>query len=905
MKYFYSFLLATICTLPLAAKAQQDSLKLREILDKTKRLSDEQPVEKVYLHFDKPYYAVADTMWFKGYVVTEQHVPSPLSKVLYVEFFTEKDSLVKSLRLPVKDGIAYGNLPIAMNEFVQGNYYVRAYTLWMLNFDAEFYFYKNIPIGEAIDKRLLTNISFNNAESNQDIKTTARIQFKDLSKKPFANRTVNWQIYNDYDEYAKGKTTTDANGFATITVSSKNGKLLKNGNIVANITVSEKETVPVSFGLHQSLSNIDFQLFAEGGNLLLGIPNQVAFKAVKNDGLSIGVKGTIVDEQGAEVAQFQSGFAGMGSFYLTPQPNKTYKAVAKFDNGTSKTIDLPTVQNKGLALQMVNATPDFINLRIIPTANFLNENKEKAFSIVGINSNVVYYAGQALLKGDIITVKVPTKNFPSGVAQFTVFDDQNKPLTQRLAFVLHQDELKLAIKSDLPSYKSRQKVKLTLNASTFGQPAQGDLSVAVVDEQKVPADENAETTILSSLLLTSDIKGYVEKPNYYFTKTDDKKLASLDKLLLTQGYSRFNYADIIQNKYPQISLLPEQGITISGSLRDQTGMPIKKGAMRLVVKDKPVSAETITSNMGLFRFQNLNLPDSSTVTITSHVATVPNTMILLDGSVMAGKTNNPNALDNVVNIDTSLASYLNNSAKQYRFLRTLKGVEVKAAARKKVNHTDFASLSSLSNIVDHEIDGEYFQGCNLLLECLKVRATGLTYDQDQQKFFVSRDYNAGKRVPVQIFLNGMPIDAQNINATLPSEVDNVEIYLRDELGTINRMYNTNGVLAIYTKKKPKGEKISRQQLMDMLPKKNLITLSPQGYAKNRDFYSPKYLPGKVYNNTDLRTTVYWNPKVITDAQGNSTIEFYNADGKGTYKVVVEGLDRDGNVGRAVYRYSVK
>src|SRR5690606_37299633 len=131
---------------------------------------------------------------------------------------------------------------------------------------------------------------------------------------------------------------------------------------------------------------------------------------------------------------------------------------------------------------------------------------------------------------------------------------KSEPISERLAFVLHTDAMNLSLKTDLPTYKPRQKVKLTLDAKSKGLPIVGDFSVTVTDETKVPVDENSETTILSSLLLTSDLKGYVEKPNYYFNKTDEKKLTDLDRLMLTQGYRRFSYKEILAGRYPKIFL---------------------------------------------------------------------------------------------------------------------------------------------------------------------------------------------------------------------------------------------------------------------------------------------------------------------------------------------------------------
>ena len=903
-KILFTLLIATFL-FNLSASAQQDSVALNNIITKTKRLSDEQPIERVYVHFDKPYYAVADTVWFKAYVTTEQNVPSPLSKIVYVELWTAKDSLVQTVKLPVKNSVAYGNIPLNMTTYKQGNYYVRAYTLWMANFDSAYFFTKSIPIGEAIDKQLITNISITNEQADKNIKTNAKIQFRDMSKKAYANKVVNWQVFSNYDVFAKGKGTTDQNGILTISVTSKNGELITKGSILAAINIADKEVANASFDLKQTGSAVDFQFFPEGGELIGGIPNQVAFKAVKSSGLGAEVKGSILDDQNNELTTFTSAYAGMGSFFITPEEGKTYRAKATFKDGSSKTYDLPKASASGISLQVINSNAEFVNLKILANAPYFEANKDKTFIVVAQNSNVIYYAAKAALKNQVIITKIPKANFPAGVVQLTLFDANSQPLSERLIFIMHPNAINLTVKSDLPQYKPRQKVKISVDAKSANLPTSGDFSVSVTDEQKVPVDENSETTILSSLLLSSDLKGYIEKPNYYFTKTDEKKLADLDKLMLTQGYRRFSYKAILAGEYPLVTILPEQGMHISGTLRDRTGMPIRKGAMRLMVPGKPISAETITSNMGVFNFQNLNIPDSSQVTVSAkYNANSANMTIMLDGSPSPTASRNPNIADEVANIDTVLSAYLSNSQKQYRYLRTLKTVEIKGAPVKKPSHSDHATLSGLNANPDHLLSGDRFAGgCSLLLQCLKTMATGLTFDNEN--FYVSRDFNSGSRTPVQVFINGNPVDTRDINNVNASEVESVEIFLRDELGTVDRVYGTRGVLVINTKKAPVGKKISKQELLDMLPKTNIVTFSPQGYAKEREFYSPKYLPGAPITSNDLRTTIYWNPKVVTDEKGLFNFEFFNADGKGNYRVVIEGLDKSGNLGRAVYHYSVK
>jgi len=180
---------------------------------------------------------------------------------------------------------------------------------------------------------------------------------------------------------------------------------------------------------------------------------------------------------------------------------------------------------------------------------------------------------------------------------------------------------------------------------------------------------------------------------------------------------------------------------------------------------------------------------------------------------------------------------------------------------------------------------------------------GVTYMDNN--FYVSRDYNQGNRTPMGIFINGMNVDVNQINTLNASEIESIEIFLRDELGLVNRANNVNGVIVINQKKAPKGQKISKAQLLDMLPKNYELTFSPQGYNKEKQFYSPRYDVPANMNRNDLRTTIYWNPKIVTDATGNSSVEFYNADGKGQYKVIIEGIDANGNIGRSVMKYLVK
>jgi len=265
-----------------------------------------------------------------------------------------------------------------------------------------------------------------------------------------------------------------------------------------------------------------------------------------------------------------------------------------------------------------------------------------------------------------------------------------------------------------------------------------------------------------------------------------------------------------------------------------------------------------------------------------------------------------NTPDEVVNIDSTLSSYLKNSKMQLSNSHVLKEVVIKdTRIVKTVSHKDYGSLASLSDEPDHLIKADALGGCPNLLECIKALASGMTFDNDN--FYIMRDFTAGKRTPVAIFLRGAIVDVNTLNTVNPAAIESVEIFLKDELGLVNSAYGTNGAIVINLKKEEKGTKLSYQELKDLIPQKNDVTFNPKGYAAIRTFYLPRYNgPRQTQTaHTDLRSTIYWNPNVTTDKTGAASIEYFNADGQGTYRVTIEGIDNDGNIGRQVYRYTVK
>ena len=889
-----------------SAFAQRDSIPLTTIIAKTQKLTNDHPTEKVYIHFDKPYYAVNDTIWFKAYVTVDLHQPTSLSKILYIDFINE-GQLSRELKLQIVNGTAIGSLILTPDFSKRGNFHVRAYTRWMRNADQAYFFNKTITVGSNEPGMVLPRITFKNSISEKVDKINAEIVYKDQDGKPYANKKISWKALNDDGTISKGKGETNQDGVVNISFTSEKPAELNSSTISADLELEDKKTITKVFPIQLTPLGIDAQFFPEGGYLITGIRSKVAFKAIKPDGLGIDSKGSIVDNNGTVVANFESQHLGMGIFALTPENGKTYKANFTFADGSQSSFDLPNVRAEGINLAINNSAKDSLSIKISTNDGFFQKNQNRTFYVMAQSNGIVCYAAQTVLKNNTYTAAIPKSKFPTGILQVTVFSSKGTPLSERLVFIQNNDQLNVTMKTDQSNYSRRQKMRIQVSAKHQTLPIEGNFSAAVINESVVPYDDDDAPNILSQFLLTSDLRGFIEKPGYYFNHSDEKSVNDLDVLMLTQGYRRFSYKNIIADKYPPLTFLPEQGIEISGIVRNNTGLPISKANVRLFIPDKAYSTQTIADANGIFRFYNVLVSDSSKIKVSARDnANGSNLVLSIDPIAEPPSTVYVNRVGEVVNIDSTLRPYLQNAKRQPNAPRALEGVVIKAKKTevKQPGHMEYGALTGLSYQADHTIPGDRFQGCNFFTECLIGAGLGLTYDNNN--FYITRDYSAGKRTPVAYYVNGMSVDYSYLYNVDPKMVESVEIFNNDGLSSINRTTGTNGVVVVNTKKVPKGEKISKEQLLALLPKSYEIEFVPGGYSTARSFYSPKYenTSGNQVN-LDFRSTIYWNPVVLTDKAGNAAFEFFNSDGTGTYKAIIEGIDKDGNIGRYVYRYKVQ
>ncbi|HEX3385316.1 MAG TPA: hypothetical protein VHS53_09020 [Mucilaginibacter sp.] len=344
----------------------------------------------------------------------------------------------------------------------------------------------------------------------------------------------------------------------------------------------------------------DIQFFPEGGQLINSLLTKVAFKAIGTNGMGINAKGVIIDNANLQVATFNSGHLGMGAFYIQPEEGKTYKAKVTFGNGVQSTVDLPAVASKGIMLQ-VKDTLGKVSINIVCNKAYLQENQNKDVNLAILSSGKLRTVNTKL-DSRVMGMDLPEDQFGSGIMQITLFSQDGEPLSERLVFIQNATGMKITVNTDKPSYKTRDKVSVSFSAKNNGMGAQGFFSAAVLDDSRVPYNDSNETTILSYLLLTSDMKGYIEQPNYYFTGAPQAQ-ADLDNLMLSQGYRRFTWKQVLTGDNKPFTIAPEKNLYLSGTEKTTSGSPV---ANKDIILNEGTSVLTAKTNeSGNFLFDNL------------------------------------------------------------------------------------------------------------------------------------------------------------------------------------------------------------------------------------------------------------------------------------------------------------
>ncbi len=789
--------------------AQTDSNTIRKIisqLDNFTKLNQ----EKVYLSFDKPYYAAGETMWFKAFLADAMsHATDSISAVLYVDMTEEATGrLVAQRKLKIEGSTSYGSIELPSEQgknALKGLYNIHAYTQWMGNLPTDFHFNKSIYI----------------------------------------------------------------------------------------FSLNEKSVAPVD---KNTVANVKF--FPEGGDLIEDLPCNMAFKAVNEQGKGMKVKGIIRNEKGDSVTTFQDDFKGMGRCSFKPQKGGKYTAHME---GMTKTFPLPTVKSNGMSLFIDNLKPD-LPVRLFAYLNMAEGNLPSAFYVVVHQRGKIAFASQIPVTDKnfkTFRLNIPRDKFiGEGIAAITVFDDKGKPLSERLIFVENkQKRLQISLKTNKNNYAKREKVTVEIETKNIeGKPVAANLSFMVTNNSKITTPQYSED-LRSYMLLRSDLQGNIESPAYYFEDTTAAARRALDNLMMTQGWRRFTWEQVLKDKYDEIKYLPEFGITLRG-VASVKNKPLADTSFLVTLMNPTIGSRFLsfkTNKNGEFLINNLDFTDSSRLIFKLMASTKSfdlNIMRSITPSVF--KAINLYADYPMQNISTYLEStkeaVLNEQQRTEKQI-VLQEIEIKAKKRKETD-------PRINYIPDksYEVTEQDVKMNQTLVAYLRSQFIEIEYDPLVGSLVIRPlrgSLYSGS--PLLVIDNMAESDANMLNTIPMEDVERVNI-IRTGTGTFSGgagNFVNDGLIHILTKWNNPNYR-SRLNFEDKVDNPATIVV---GYNVMKQFYVPDYSENKPeYNLPDHRITIYWSPFIKTDLTGKTTVSFYNTDDAQDAQIRVEGLDNKGKLG---------
>ena len=831
MLIFYS-----IISVLLQIYSGTDDSFAESIIYKMDQMYRNQPQEKVFIHFDKPYYQAGENIWFKTYLVDAyDHLPSGTSSIVYVDLINSNEILIEQRRIKMVKGFGHGDF-LLPDSLSSGNYIIRAYTNHMLNFDPAFLFRKSIQI--------LPNNSRNDVNS----------------------------IYPGPGE--------------------------------------DKDTINLRF-------------FPEGGDLIEGLLSTVAFKCTDNQGNGINIKGEIIAGSGEIIIDFVSTEFGMGTFKIIPKGKQVYFAKFLYKDSSYK-IKLPVAKISGYVMHVIN-NEDNIELKV-----FNNMNKAMDGSLLIGHIRGRLYANINPTPGqEFIHAKFRIDKMPKGIACFTFFDSNEIAQCERLVFIDNKEnEIETLISTEKDNYSRREKATLkvrVLDHEKKSVPA--NLSISITNPTLVTPGIN-QSNISTYLYLESDINEYISNPGYFFNENHPDRNILLDLIMLTNGWRRFTWPELLNDSYDTKVHPYEKGFRIEGQVLKPNKKDPVEGTINLSVLDRRFYYEMVkTDSIGGFVFNHLDLPDTANIIIQANKITEKSKKNRSKSNI------NDNLHISVKEyqhpkIHTNLFPKLKNDYKtfdieRYTTLfehietidsaydgRTILLDEVKISGSKiekdiffrnrtimNYSSPDFRlAIDSLPNalislnvleLINMRIPGVQVIGSP---PNVKIRFAGIAYYSDPNP---DPDIPAPVEPPGKdlfeplILIDGMQISTNDVLYFMQG----IQVAYIDVLkGSAAAAYGTRGaygVILVYSRYDSPYDRIES--------KPGKINILYRGYSQPREFYTPDYsIRAETHIKPDFRTTLFWEPNFITNEENEGELSFYTSDESGQYRVEVQGVSIEGN-----------
>lgn len=647
--------------------------------------------------------------------------------------------------------------------------------------------------------------------------------------------------------------------------------------------------------VHLPSSPVSLFFFPEGGDLVAGLENNVAFKAEDGFGQPKKISGILYDQSGKPLFNFTSSHNGMGKFLLVPEKQDVFYAVWRDEKGIEHRSDLPAVHSSGIALRILSMKGKLVFSVARPAESQANQ---QVIVIAHMNQQMVYRAVVNLRDVAMSGGNIPTVDLPTGVIQVTVFDMNQMPLAERVCFV-NNHEYGLGAKISV-SAKSLQKRGRNVVDIELTDTSKSNLAIAITDAE-VDGNRPGDNNVITGLLLTGDLHGYVKDPYYYFMNESDSLVQQLDLVMLTHGWRRFKWEDLAHGKVPVIKYPLANYLSLNAEVLGVVSSKIAKDeSLNVIFQDKDSSTNMLTVpyiNNGRFSISGLifydtakayyqfntnrNLSNESAVIFKNGLYTGPKKLKPFDMTMPVWSPDDSSLIRKSQQVFVEIARIHSQDKK----VQNLAAVTVRRRVKSDKEKLDEEYASGLfggGNATIFDLmnnSGQY--GSLDIFSYLQGRVAGLqvTVNGPTPSLLWRGSTPA-------VYLNEMLADASQVKNISVSDIAMVKVFSPGSAGAISN--SAGGVIAVYTKK-------GRDKRVDPTIKGLEMARIP-GYTATREFYSPDYLTNPEPEADDIRTTLYWNPYILGSSKEKKfSFTFYNSDVTHHIRIILEGIDENGKM----------
>ncbi|MFC0519024.1 hypothetical protein ACFFGT_32730 [Mucilaginibacter angelicae] len=630
----------------------------------------------------------------------------------------------------------------------------------------------------------------------------------------------------------------------------------------------------------------DVQFFPEGGNLVAGISSKVAFKVTASDGMGLNeCRGFIVDQKNDTVASFRPLKFGIGSFVFTPAAGNAYKAIIKPGNNPAVTKELPAVNSRGYAMTVKDAGSS--QLEVIVKGTGVETGELYLFA----QTRQLVKAGMAApFNNSTASFMLDKAKLGEGVSHLTIFNSARQPVCERLYFKRPKQNLSIDATADQSLYTRRKKVNINIAAKDLsGQVKSTNLSMSVYKTDSLQNIDAAE--IFSYLWLKSDLRGNIESPAYYFKNTDADADAALDNLMLSQGWRRFQWDNVLGNKPASFNFLPEyDGHLITGKITNtQTGSVAKDIIAYLSVPGKRVqlyAARSDSAGRLAFNTRQLYGPGEIVAQTNSEKDTSYRIDILSPFSEQYSKYPLPQ-----FNLTRSMQKAIEEGSLGIQVQNIYWGNKTKHFYEPAVDSSGFYAIPYKTYLLDN------YTRFTTMEEVLREYVREVWVNRSQKRYHIKvLNGNGFLDADPLVMLDDVPVfNIDKVMAIDPLKVRKLEdVPYRYYWGP--SVYE--GVLSFTTYKGDLGG-------VEIDPR--AVVLDYEGLQLQREFYSPLYDTEQAAKSRmpDFRNQLYWAPDINTSVAGKTQMSFYTSDQTGKYIGVVQGITAQGDAASQYFSFEVK